>query len=46
MNMGFVTMMLPNSVNENLLSWQLISSSYAHVNKPFEAIKCGSEDIA
>ena len=42
MNMGFVTMttmMLHNSVNENnLLSWLLINSLHAGVNKPFVAI--------
>ena len=53
MNMEFVTMtatMLPNSVNENnLLPWQLINSSGAHINKPVVAInaaKCGTEDVA
>ena len=52
MNMGFITMitmMLPNSVNENVLPWQLINSSRARVNKPFVAIntaKCGTEDVA
>ena len=51
MNMGFLTMttrILPNSVNENVLSWQPINSSGAHVNKPFVAIitpKCGTEDV-
>ena len=30
-------MMFPNYVNENdLLPWQLINSSHAHVNKLFE----------
>ena len=37
-------------VNENdLLSWQLINSSHAHVNNPFIAIntpKCGTQDVA
>ena len=36
-NLGFVTMtiMFPNSVNiNNFLSWQLINSSHARVNKP------------
>jgi len=53
MNLGFVTMatmMFPNSVNiNNLLSWQLIDSSRARVNKPFAPIntaKCGTEDVA
>ena len=36
MNVGLVTMMAPNSRNENyFLSWKLINSSHAHVNKPF-----------
>jgi len=50
MNIGFVTMMFPNSGNENdLLPWQLINNSHAHVNKLFVSIntaKCGTEDIA
>ena len=52
-NLGFVTMttmMFPNSVNiNNLLSWQLINSSHARVNKlfvPINTAKCGTEDIA
>ena len=48
--MGFVTMttMLSNSVNENnLLSWQLINSSHARVNKlAINTAKCGTEDLA
>ena len=34
MNMALVTMIAPNSKNENT-SWKLINSSHAHVNKPF-----------
>ena len=49
MNVGFVTMTLPNSVNERkVLSRQLINSSCTRVNKLFVAIntvKYRTEDV-
>ena len=50
MNMGFVTITTRILTNKNnLLSWQLLNSSHAHVNKAIIVIntaKCGTEDVA